>query len=49
MCGYGCGCAGGRGFLTRDEKVEMLKEYKDNLEKEAKAVGERIEEIQKEK
>lgn len=45
-CGYGCGC-GGRGFLTKDEKLEMLKEYKENLEKEAKGVAERIKELEK--
>lgn len=36
-----------RSFLTKDEKLEMLKEYKDNLEKEAKGVGERIIELEK--
>lgn len=42
-----CGEFGPRGFLTKDEKVEMLKEYKDNLEKEAKGVAERIKELEK--
>lgn len=37
----------GRGFLTREEKVEMLKEYKQDLEKEAEGVAERIKELQK--
>ena len=37
-----------RGFLTKEEKVEMLKEYKESLEKEAKGVGERIAELEKE-
>ena len=45
MCGYGE--FGNRGFLTKDEKIEMLKEYKDNLEKEAEGVGERIKELEK--
>jgi hypothetical protein len=45
--GYYCGCDGGRSFLTKEEKIEMLKDYKDYLEKEAKGVAERIEELQK--
>lgn len=45
-----CNCGTGfRGFLTSEEKLEMLKEYKENLEKEAKGVAERIKELQKEK
>ncbi|MGA8106460.1 MAG: hypothetical protein WB815_07370 [Nitrososphaeraceae archaeon] len=48
---YGsCGCGSSRGidvgrvrsFLTREEKVSMLKEYKDDLEKEVQGVTERI-------
>ena len=42
------GCCGERSFFTKEEKVEMLKEYKDSLEKEAKGVAERIKEMQKE-
>lgn len=38
---------GMRGFLTKEEKVEMLKEYKEALEKEAKGVTERIKELEK--
>ena len=35
---YGCGQAygwsyGGRSFLTKEEKLAMLKEYKEDLEK----------------
>ena len=46
--GYGCqSCETERSFLTREEKVEMLKEYKQNLEKESKGVAERIKEIEK--
>ncbi len=41
------GCCGTRGFLTREEKIEMLKEYKQELEKEAKGVAERIKELEK--
>ena len=40
-------CSHARNFLTRDEKVEMLKEYKDSLEKEAKGVTEKIEQMKK--
>ena len=43
----GCGYGGARGFFTKDEKVEMLKEYKESLEKEAKGVGERIKELER--
>ena len=48
---YGsCGCGSSRGidvgrvrsFLTREEKVLMLKEYKNDLEKEVQGVTERI-------
>ena len=36
-----------RSFLTKDEKVEWLKEYHDYLTKEAKGVSERIKELEK--
>lgn len=36
-----------RNFLTKEEKIEMLKEYKKNLEEEAKGVAERIKAIEK--
>lgn len=51
----GCGCGTGvneigiqrsRGFLTREEKVSLLKEYKNDLEKEVKGVSERIKELE---
>ena len=44
-CGGSCGGMSGRHFITKEEKVEMLKEYQDSLEKEAKAVAERIKEL----
>ena len=49
MCGCGmCGDAAGfRNFLTREEKIEVLKEYKGSLEKEVKGIGERIKDLQK--
>ncbi len=42
-CGYG----DRRSFLTREEKIELLKDYKDSLEKEAKGVAERIKDLEK--
>jgi len=42
-----CGCCEGRMFLTKEEKIERLKEYKEYLENEAKGVAERIKELQK--
>ena len=51
----GCGCSYGetqfstqkaRSFLTKEEKVELLKEYRNDLEKEAQGVSERIKEIE---
>ena len=44
MCGYENGM---RSFLTKEEKLQTLREYKENLEKEAKGVAERIREIEK--
>ena len=43
-----CGCCTTRRFLTREEKIEYLKEYKEGLEKEAQGAGERIKELEKE-
>ena len=34
-----------RRFLTKEERIEMLQEYKEYLEREAKGVTERIEYI----
>ncbi len=51
----GCGCSysgsgfstqKARSFLTREEKVEILKEYRNDLEKEAQGVSERIKELE---
>jgi hypothetical protein len=47
--GYGCcgtGFQNSRSFLTKEERIEMLKEYKDELEKESKGVVERIKELE---
>ena len=50
--GYGCGGGGGgwsyggrRSFLTKEEKLAMLKEYKEDLEKEVQGVEQRIKEL----
>lgn len=43
---YGC-CTTERNFLTKEEKIGMLKEYKETLDKESKGVGERIKELEK--
>jgi hypothetical protein len=51
--GY-CGCdeegiAGWRGFVSKSERISMLKDYKEQLDKESLAVSERIAELEKEK
>lgn len=43
--GYGC-CGSARNFITKEEKVEMLKEYREQLEKEMQGVKERIKELE---
>lgn len=46
--GYGC-CGSNynrRSFLTKEEKVQLLKEYKNDLEKEAQGIQERIKELE---
>jgi hypothetical protein len=49
-CGYSSGCGTDygsvRSYLTREEKVSKLKEYKDDLEKEVQGVNERIKELE---
>jgi hypothetical protein len=49
-CGYSSGCGTDfgkvRSFLTKEEKVSLLKEYKDDLEKEVHGVTERIKELE---
>ncbi len=45
--GYGCCGSGMRNFLTREEKLEMLKEYEGSLESELKGVRERLKELEK--
>jgi hypothetical protein len=47
--GYGC-CGIGvdrvRNFLTKEERISLLKEYSDGLEKEVQGIKERIKELQ---
>ncbi len=47
--GYGC-CGVGvdrvRNFLTREERISLLKEYSDGLEKEVQGIKERIKELE---
>jgi hypothetical protein len=48
----GCGCYGGTGFqrarsfLTKEERIALLKEYKENLDKETQGLTERIKELE---
>ena len=46
--GYGC-CGssyGGRNFLTREEKIQLLREYHQDLKREVQGVEERIKELE---
>jgi hypothetical protein len=47
--GYGC-CGTGfqraRSFLTKEERIALLKEYKNDLEKETQGIDERIKELE---
>jgi hypothetical protein len=48
-CGGGFGFGyGRRSFLTKEERLSILKEYKDDLEKEIKGIEERIKELSSE-
>ncbi len=42
-------CVPTRRFLTKEEKIEMLSEYKERLDQESKGVAERIKEIKSSK
>ena len=48
-CGTGCCGSEGRKFLTSEEKMEKLSEYKDWLQNEAKGVDEAIQKLKKAK
>ena len=45
-----CGCysmeCGHRSFPIKEEKIQFLKKYKEDLENESKGVAERIEELE---
>ena len=53
-CGYSGGAYGycgssyhkNRSFLTKEEKIDILKEYQKDLEKESQGVSERIKELE---
>jgi hypothetical protein len=47
MCYDSCCAPQGRNFLTKEEKIEMLKEYKEYLEKETAGVTEKVKELEK--
>ncbi|MDO8628791.1 MAG: hypothetical protein Q7R56_03480 [Nanoarchaeota archaeon] len=49
MNGTCCGssCEPERNFLTKEEKIEMLKDYQQTLEKEAQGVKERIKDMER--
>ncbi|HET6727677.1 MAG TPA: hypothetical protein VFH19_06565 [Nitrososphaeraceae archaeon] len=50
--GYGCcgiGVEGMRRFLTREERISLLKEYKGDLEKEVQGIKERIKDLEENK
>ena len=50
--GYGYRCCStassqrSRSFLTKEERIELLKEYKNDLEKETQGVAEKIKELE---
>jgi hypothetical protein len=43
-----CGCAGGRKFLSKKERVEMLESYREALKNELEGVEEALNELKKE-
>jgi len=47
--GYGCygwGFHQARKFLTKEERIALLKEYQEDLEKEKEGVAQRIKELE---
>jgi hypothetical protein len=42
-----CGCAGGRKFLSKKERVEMLESYREALKSELEGVEEALKELTK--
>ena len=50
MMGYSCcgtSVQKARSFLTKEERISLLKEYKEDLDKESQGVGEKIKELEK--
>ena len=45
MCGCGCG---GRRFLSKKERIEMLEEYSESLRNELEGVEEELTELKRE-
>ena len=48
--GYGCcgvSVQKARSFLTKEERINLLKEYKADLDNESQGVAERIKELEK--
>ncbi len=48
---YGCSSSCSqvqRGFLTKGEKIQMLRDYQKQLENEVKGIAERIKQMDKE-
>jgi hypothetical protein len=43
--GCGCGGQGGRKFFTKEERLDRLQKYREDLEKEIVAVKEAIHEL----
>jgi len=48
-CGNKHGGSSFRSFLTKEEKVEMLKDYKESLDKESNGVSEKIKKLESDK
>jgi len=42
-----CRCESNRNFLTNEEKIEGLTEYKESLDKESQGVSEKIQKLKK--
>ena len=36
-----------RSFLTKEERISLLKEYKEDLEKEVQGISEKIQDLEK--
>jgi hypothetical protein len=47
MYGCGCDCGDSRRFISKEEKLKMLKAYKEDLENEVKGVDEAIKNVSK--